>query len=125
MYNCMACPYVDGARGPFEFDCLGIVRELMHEALGCSRDLIPAFGGVSCEAGNMHECYEEIEKGFKEVGEPEHGAIVAVFDDSNCFRHVGLFLEGSVYHSTIKSGPAILSLRQFRHFGKLRFYVSA
>jgi hypothetical protein len=83
--------YVDGGRGPTEFDCWGLVREVRHKH--CGKRLLPSWGHIRntspkdftrayrAEAASMVEC------------EPEHGAIAAVFINSLCV-HVGVVIEG-------------------------------
>lgn len=79
--------YLDGGRGPVEYDCWGLVREARH--LHCGQRLLPSWGEVRntnpraftkayrAEAEKMEEC------------KPEHGAIAAVFVSELCV-HVGL-----------------------------------
>lgn len=82
--------YVDGGRGPVEYDCWGLVREARHKH--CGMRLLPSWGEIrntqpkaftnayTKEAKNMQEC------------QPEHGAIAAVFVGRVCV-HVALAVE--------------------------------
>lgn len=82
--------YLDGGRGPVNYDCWGLVREARHKH--CGMRLLPSWGEIRNtmpkaftkaykeEAATMHECA------------PEHGAIAAVFIGSVCV-HVGLVVD--------------------------------
>lgn len=82
--------YVDGGRGPVEYDCWGLVREVRAKHLGLSE--LPLYGALRnddprsftkayrCEARKLREC------------EPEHGAIAAVMIGEIC-AHVAVVLQ--------------------------------
>lgn len=118
----MACPYEDGARGPYTFDCLGFVREMFHESSGKDKDLIPEWGGVTADNG-AHEAYLEGKEDWREVPEPEHESLVCSFNKDGFFVHIGIYLNGDIYHSSRGLGPSITSVRSFGHYGRLEFYV--
>lgn len=82
--------YVDGGRGPTNYDCWGLVREVRAVHLGLSE--LPVYGELRndsprlftkayrCEASKLRECL------------PEHGAIAAVMIGSIC-THVAVVIE--------------------------------
>lgn len=82
--------YVDGGRGPVEYDCWGLVREVRATHLGLS--LLPSYGDLRndkprkftmayrAEASKMCECA------------PQHGAIAAVMIGEVC-THVAVVLD--------------------------------
>lgn len=122
MYNCMACPYEEGARGPFAFDCLGIVRELFHESTGKPKDLIPEWGGVTRENG-MHDAFIESKGDWLQVDAPESNCLVCAMNDEDELAHIGIYIDGQVYHSSRGMGPSSVKLHSFGHFGRLEYYV--
>lgn len=82
--------YVDGGRGPLEYDCWGLVREV--RALHLDRKALPVYGELRndnpraftkayrAESAKLHQC------------EPRHGAIAAVMIGNTC-AHVAVVLE--------------------------------
>jgi hypothetical protein len=82
--------YVDGGRGPTQYDCWGLVREARDQHLGLSQ--LPLYGELRntdprsftkayrAEAGKLREC------------KAEHGAIAAVMVGEICV-HVALVLD--------------------------------
>lgn len=118
----MACPYEEGARGPFTFDCLGIVRELFHESTGKPKDLIPEWGGVTRDNG-MNDAFLASKGEWIEVSEPVQDCLVCAMTGADELRHIGIYINGEVYHSSRGLGPSITTLHSFGHFGRLEFYV--
>ena len=85
--------YRDGGRGPDEYDCWGLVREVRHVHLGFA--LLPEWGDVRhTQPARFTRAYEQ-EAANMEVCAPEHGAIAACFRGRICV-HVALVvhLEG-------------------------------
>lgn len=84
--------YVDGGRGPIEYDCWGLVREARATHMGFSE--LPVYGELrntdprdftkayQCEAHKLREC------------PAEHGAIAAVLIGKIC-THVAVVIESS------------------------------
>lgn len=83
--------YVDGGRGPVEFDCWGLVREARY--LHCDKALLPSRGEIRNTDPRAFTRAYEAEAAHMEVCEPEHGAIAAVFSGRICV-HVGLVFDG-------------------------------
>ena len=84
--------YVDGGRGPVEYDCWGLVREARAVHMGLSE--LPVYGELRndnprlftkayrAEAAKLRECL------------PEHGAIAAVMIGEVC-THVAVVIESA------------------------------
>lgn len=82
--------YLDGGRGPAEYDCWGLVREARHRHLGCA--LLPSWGDVRhTQPAQFTRAYER-EAQNMEVCRPEQGAIAACFRGRICI-HVALVVE--------------------------------
>lgn len=82
--------YRDGARGPDEYDCWGLVREVRSAIYG--KRLLPSWGHV------RHDMAGEFTRAYREEAEqmapcaPEVGAIACVFRGSLCL-HVAVVVE--------------------------------
>ncbi|VVN83701.1 hypothetical protein [Pseudomonas fluorescens] len=86
--------YVDGARGPSQYDCWGLVREARH--LHCGKALLPSFGAVRNTRPRLFtEAYLH-EASAMVACDPEHGAIAAVMHGRICV-HVALVVEVEGY----------------------------
>lgn len=81
--------YVDGGRGPIEYDCWGLVREARGKHLGLS--LLPMYGDLrNTDPRSFTKAYENESMKLREC-QPEHGAIAAVMIGRIC-AHVALVL---------------------------------
>lgn len=79
--------YEDGARGPFKFDCWGLVRQVRHAELG--KRLLPEYGSLrNTNPRDFTRAYRT-EASLMERCEPEDGAIAAVMVGEICV-HVAL-----------------------------------
>lgn len=107
--------YVDGARGPHEYDCWGLVREARHAY--CGKALLPSFGDV--RNTQPREFTAAFCKGslMLEVCEPEHGAIAAVLHGRICV-HVALVVncagELKVLEINPTRGPRLMRLHDWQ-----------
>lgn len=82
--------YVDGGRGPVNYDCWGLVREARH--MHCGKVLLPSWGEIrNTQPREFTKAYAAEAEGMEEC-QPEHGAIAAVFMHRVCI-HVALVVE--------------------------------
>lgn len=82
--------YVDGGRGPIEYDCWGLVREARGQHLG--RAWLPMYGALrNTDPRGFTKAYRAESLKLKEC-EPCHGAIAAVIIGKTC-AHVALVVE--------------------------------
>jgi len=82
--------YLDGGRGPIQYDCWGLVREARH--LHCGMRLLPSWGEIrNTQPKAFTKAYRAEAESMTECG-PEHGAIAAVFIGELCV-HVALVVE--------------------------------
>lgn len=86
----LSCQYMDGARGPFFFDCWGLVRVVRHVELG--QRLLTEYGSLrNTDPREFTKAYEA-ESSMMERCEPEPGAIAAVMIGRICV-HVALVID--------------------------------
>ncbi len=86
----LAAQYVDGARGPAEYDCWGLVREVRHQY--CGKRLLPSWGHVrNDQAREFTRAYETESANLRRCG-PEVGAIASAFKGRLC-HHVAVIVE--------------------------------
>lgn len=96
--------YVDGARGPFEWDCWGLVRHVRAEHLGCR--LLPSFGDVrSTQPRQFTEAYRQ-EAELMELCAAEPGAIACVKRGPLC-THVGVVVEVDGTLGVLEMSPRV------------------
>lgn len=82
--------YVDGGRGPIEYDCWGLVREARDQHLGLSQ--LPVYGQLrNTDPRSFTRAYRAEALKLREC-QPEHGAIAAVMIGKVC-AHVALVLD--------------------------------
>lgn len=94
--------YVDGGRGPVEYDCWGLVREARH--LHCGMRLLPSWGEIrNTEPKAFTKAYIREARDMVECGH-EHGAIAAAMDGKICI-HVGLALVVSGRKMVLEINP--------------------
>ena len=86
----LECTYLDGGRGPQQFDCWGLVRSVRHEMLGLP--LLPLYGALrNTDPRSFTKAYRT-ESHLLQECEAEHGAIAAVLIGEVCV-HVAVVLE--------------------------------
>jgi hypothetical protein len=82
--------YVDGGRGPIEYDCWGLVREVRAKHLGLSK--LPIYGALrNNDPRSFTKAYLSESSKLRQCA-PEHGAIAAVMIGKVC-AHVGVVLD--------------------------------
>ena len=82
--------YVDGGRGPVEYDCWGLVREVRAKHLALSE--LPSYGDLRNDNPKMFtKAYRAESAKLVECG-AEHGAIAAVMIGEIC-THVAVVLD--------------------------------
>lgn len=85
----LACEYVDGGRGPDQWDCWGLVRQVRHAELG--KPLLPEYGSLrNTSPKDFTRAYRAESQLLREC-QPEHGAIAAVLIGAICV-HVAVVL---------------------------------
>ena len=120
----MDCPYVDGGRGPVEFDCWGLVREVLHARFAVP--LLPSFGLVCPDdKPAMTNGYCQIVKALV-PSVPKAGAVMAGFVGQNLV-HVGVCIDDGgllkVLHTSRNKGVRLDSVRSFKRlFLRTEFY---
>lgn len=82
--------YVDGGRGPTEYDCWGLVREARDQHLGLSK--LPVYGELRNTNPRSFTLAYRTESSKLRPCMPEHGAIAAVMIGKVCI-HVALVLD--------------------------------
>lgn len=82
--------YVDGGRGPIEFDCWGLVREVRAKYMG--RELLPVYGDLRNDNPRAFTKAYRTESCKLKRGLAAHGAIAAVMVGGICV-HVAIVVE--------------------------------
>lgn len=84
--------YEDGARGPGQYDCWGLVREVRH--VHCGKRLLPSWGDIrNTQPKEFTRAYRNESAAMEECA-PEHGAIAAVFRGPICTHVAVVVSEG-------------------------------
>lgn len=81
--------YVDGGRGPTEFDCWGLTRHVRAEHLG--QRLLPSYGDLRNTDPRQFTRAYRTEAAIMGECSAEHGSIAAVLVGTIC-THVGLVI---------------------------------
>lgn len=109
----MNAPYIEGARGPFAYDCWGLCRAIRHDMFGL--DWLPSLGAVG--KGKVREntkAYRELRKLMEEC-QPEPGAIAAVLR-GEALLHVGTVLLSGGRLKVLDTNPGGACLRTTGEF---------
>lgn len=120
----LAAQYVDGARGPTEYDCWGLVREVRH--LHCGKSLLPSWGHVrNHNAREFTRAYEAESTNLRKCN-PEPGAIASAFKGRIC-HHVAVVVDTPeglrVLEMTAGTGARILRISDFeRQYLKVDYH---
>jgi len=116
--------YKQGARGPHQFDCWGLVRDILLNHYHVPDDHIPAFGHVPDRKEELTKCKAQIEHYFRKVS-PVEGAIACHVRRGILF-HVGVVVPFNgglaVLHTSNKWGPSIDSLTKFNKLNAAEYY---
>lgn len=116
--------YQQGARGPDQYDCWGLVREVLAEHFNVPGEHIPAFGHVPDRKAELTKCKDQIQHHFIK-GNPQPGAIACHVRRGILF-HVGVviaFNDGlAVLHTRNRLGPAVDSLSKFNLLNVTEYY---
>lgn len=124
MNQYLECIYRDGGRGPAEYDCFGLVRQVRHFELGLK--LLPEYGSLrNTSPRDFTKAYRAETYLLRECG-PEHGAIAAVLIGEICI-HVALVLlvEGrfKILEINPTRGPRMLPLEKWlRDHNRVTFH---
>ena len=117
--------YKDGGRGPHEFDCWGLVRDIGHRDLGWQ--LLPSYGFVSpSDKPLITSTSASIIPYFERCDIADQ--VVAAGYTNNELQHVGLVLDVDnslqVFNATAGAGICYQSLEVFHRIAgkELRFY---
>lgn len=84
--------YVDGGRGPIEYDCWGLVREVRAKHMGLSE--LPVYGELRNDSPRLFTKAYRAEAAKLKECQPEHGAIAAVMIGEVC-THVAVVIESA------------------------------
>lgn len=120
----MMARYKEGGRGPWEWDCWGLVRHIRHEHFGLR--LLASFGDIrKTDARKCTRAYES-EISIMEECSPEPGAIAGVLHGALC-THVAVVVEVDGRMSALeinhKTGVRRLSIPEFeRVYLKVKYY---
>lgn len=117
--------YVDGGRGPVEYDCWGLVREVRAKHLGLSE--LPSYGDLRNDKPKMFTRAYRDESAKLRPCDPEHGAIAAVMIGEIC-THVAvvLDLDGELFILEInpdKSARRVRLCEWLRGHGRVTFHT--
>lgn len=116
--------YVDGGRGPVEFDCWGLVRHVRHYEMGFR--LLAEYGSLrNTQPKEFTKAYRN-ESGLMHEGVARHGSIAAVLIGAVCV-HVALVIECEgrlkVLEINPERGARFLPLTAWlRDHGKVTFH---
>lgn len=120
----LSAKYLDGARGPDEYDCWGLVREVRHQH--CGKALLPSWGHVRNDhAREFTRAYHVESSALRECG-PERGAIASAFKGRICV-HVAVVvdLSGQLFAMEMsrRFGARILRVKDFeRQYLKVDYH---
>lgn len=111
----LECVYVDGGRGPVEYDCWGMVRHVRHHELGLR--LLPSYGSLrNTNPRQFTRAYRK-ESSLMQECAPEPGAIAAVMIGEIC-AHVALVIDSpdglKVLEINPTRGPRCMLLSKWR-----------
>lgn len=106
----LGCAYEDGARGPDNYDCWGLVRHVRHVEQG--KRLLASYGALrNTDPRQFTRAYLE-ESSCMEPCAPEPGAIAAVMVGKICV-HVALLVDSAdglkVLEINPKRGPRMIA----------------
>jgi len=99
----LSARYKDGARGPSEYDCWGLVREARHVHMG--KNLLPSWGDVRNTQPKEFTRAYRYEADSLELCAPEPGAIAAVMRGPLCI-HVALVVAAEDGLNVLDINPA-------------------
>lgn len=85
-----AAVYVDGGRGPVEYDCWGLVREVRSKHMGLSE--LPVYGELRNDSHRLFTKAYRAESAKLKECQAQHGAIAAVMIGEVCV-HVAVVIE--------------------------------
>ena len=111
--------YVDGGRGPIEYDCWGLVREARGQHLG--RSWLPMYGNLRNDNPRAFTKAYRAESAKLKECEPCPGAIAAVMIGNTC-AHVALVVEENTQLWILEINPE-KSVRKVRLNTWLRDHV--
>jgi hypothetical protein len=73
----LAATYRDGGRGPYEYDCFGLTREVLNER--CGWPLMPAFGALRHSDPKGMTVAQRDTVASMRICDPAHGVLACVF----------------------------------------------
>ncbi|MNJ16339.1 hypothetical protein D3C77_106000 [compost metagenome] len=124
-YYLFNATYQNGGRGPLNFDCWGLVREVRYRV--CGKALLPEWGAVGFSKLRENTlAYTRKSPEMRRCTAPEPGAIAAAFRGRLCV-HVGVVLSVDGQLSILEINPGqrakLVDPRRFAAaFDEVRYY---
>jgi len=113
-------PFVDGGRGPDEFDCWGLVKFIYDREFGID---VPDYAIGATQSQKISDTVERDRKGWQEVEVTQEGDLMLFsmeYLDQSFINHVGMSMGGgSFIHIVSGHNVSIGKLRN--HFWSMRY----
>ncbi len=119
--NYVGLPFEDGGRGPYSFDCWGLVREIYADRLGVA---LPSYGEISARdlariARTMGGAKDD---GWQAINVPRALDVVLMRSGrgGSCVVHVGVMVDGRrVLHVEAAAATAVVPLTHISVAGRV------
>ena len=102
-------------------NCWDFVRALLIAEAGIHPDALPVFGLLPDDKRGMTKAYQVVKHGFRDVSTPSTFDVACVYR-GKCLIHVGVVIEGRVWHVGRKTGFRIDTFTQFSQQRQVKFY---
>jgi len=113
-------PFVDGGRGPDEFDCWGLVKFIYQREMGIN---VPDYAISAFESDKINDTVQRDRKGWQEVEVVQPGDLMFFsmdYLDQSFINHVGMSVgTGSFIHVIRGHNVSVSKLRN--HFWSMRY----
>jgi hypothetical protein len=101
-------------------NCWDFVREVLNKEFNVPRNVLPKFGICPSDKKAMTAAYAEVKQGFVPITEPKEGAIACHFM-GDILTHVGVVMNGKVWHASSKHGVRKDAIKTFSRIAKTEY----
>jgi hypothetical protein len=102
-------------------NCWDFVRAILTKEFNVPLDAVPKFGICPSDKTSMTSAYQAVKQGFKRIKQPVDGAVACHFH-GRTLVHVGVVMDGKVYHASSHSGTRKNSIKTFSRISTTGYY---
>ena len=103
-------------------NCWDFVRTVLNEQFNVPVDAVPKFGICPDDKRGMTKAFLGVKKSFRSIEQAQEGAVACHFS-GRALTHVGVVLNGKVWHAGKSQGVKSESIQAFEKQSKTGYFL--